>query len=42
MGPVKRKSIFEHAQNAQIQIIQHKVSPRPLLSIYAIDSVSGQ
>ena len=41
MGRVKRKSAFEHTQNAQIQIIlsMHKVSSGPLLSIYTFCSI---
>ena len=48
IGRVKRKSAFEHAQNAQIQIIlrMRKVPPGPLLSIHTSvvpnASVSGQ
>ena len=41
MGSVKRKSTFEHAQNAQIQIIlrMRKVSAGPVLSIRTFCSI---
>ena len=48
MGHVKRKGVLEHAQRAQIQIIQRKrkVSSGPLLSfkhsVARNDSASGQ
>ena len=41
VGRVKRKTAFEHAQNAQIQIIlrMRKASSRFLLSIHTIWSI---
>ena len=41
IGRAKRTSSFEHAQNAQIQIIlrMHKISPGPLLSIHIFCSI---
>ena len=41
MALVNRKSVFEHVQNAQIQIIlhMHKVSSGPLLYIHAFCSI---
>ena len=38
MGRVKRKSVFEHAQNLQIQIIlrMRKVSSGPFFNLYIL------
>ena len=41
MGRVKRKGAFEHAKNAQIQIIlrMRKVSSEPLFSVHTFSSI---
>ena len=43
MGHIERKSVLEHIQDVQIQIIlhMHKVSSRPLLSIHTFCSIQS-
>ena len=44
LGYIKQKSVYEHVQNEQIQIILHKckVSSQQFLSVVSNDSVSRQ